>query len=134
MAHFVKIDSDGYVIDSIVIDNSCAPDPAPGVSEPSGRAYIARLAEADPRLAGNWVQTSYSGSFRKQYAGGEGYRYDQESDVFVAPRPFPSWVLDGDHDWQSPIPTPDTTGEWTWDEPALSWVSTAPSAGTDRGA
>lgn len=124
MAHFVKIDSDGYVIDAIVISNDDAPDPAPSNSEPAGQAFIAALAENEPRLTGTWVQTSYSGAFRKQYAGGEGFRYDAEADVFIAPSPFPSWVLDANHDWQAPVPMPEGDGMWAWDEDAQEWIDT----------
>lgn len=126
MAHFVKIDADGYVIDCIVLDNTVAADPAPSNSEPLGQAYLAALAENEPRLAGTWVQTSYSGSFRKQYGGGEGYRYDADADVFIAPAPFPSWVLDANHDWQAPVPMPIEPGVWAWVEDAQEWITVTP--------
>ena len=66
------------------------------------------------------VRTSYNGNIRKQYAG-IGYSYDEVADVFVAPQPYPSWVLDANHDWQAPSPRP-TEGIWYWDEPTLSWI------------
>ena len=123
MAHFVKLDADGYVIDGIVIDNEHAPDPAPSNSEPLGQAFIAALAESDPRLAGTWLQTSYNGSFRKQYAG-LGFRYLAEADVFITPSPFPSWALDENHDWQAPLPRPTPEGVYNWDEDAQEWIDT----------
>lgn len=123
MAHFVKIDSNGFVIDAIVISNSDAPDPAPSNSEPLGQAFIATLAENEPRLAGMWIQTSYSGAFRKQYAAGNGFRYDAHADVFLAPQPFASWVLDANHDWQPPIPMPDSEVALMWDEAAQGWTT-----------
>jgi hypothetical protein len=126
MAHFVKIDADGYVIDAIVIANENAPDPAPGNSEPLGQAFIASLADNEPRLAGVWVQTSYSGAFRNQYAGGDGYRYDAYADVFIAPSPYASWVLDADQDWQPPVPMPTGDGSWSWDEDSQEWIDTTP--------
>ena len=46
---------------------------------PAGQAFIASLG-----LAGEWKQTSYSGSFRGKYAG-IGDRYDAELDEFVSP-------------------------------------------------
>jgi hypothetical protein len=68
----------------------------------------------------NWVQTSYNGNFRKQYAG-SGYTYDKANDVFVRSQPYPSWTLDSDHDWQPPTPKPDGNHHWNeetqvWDE------------------
>lgn len=121
MAHFVKLDDNGVVIDAIVIDNEHAPDPAPSNSEPAGIAYISALAEQDERLSGRWIQTSYSGLFRGKYAGiSDWYLADQ--DVFVYKQPFPSWLLDENNVWQAPIPEPDDSGNWIWDEPTLSWI------------
>lgn len=37
-------------------------------------------------LGGNWVQTSYTGRIRYNYAG-IGYIYDADADAFVAPDP-----------------------------------------------
>jgi hypothetical protein len=84
---------------------------------------VTRVIVAEPEfvatLPGRWVQTSYNHRTRKQFAG-VGYRYDEHADVFVAPQPHPSWVLDANHDWQPPVARPD--GAWRWDEPTFSWV------------
>lgn len=125
MAHFVKLNDSGTVVDGIVIDNSNAPDPAPANSEPLGQQFIASLARLDPRLAGTWKQTSYHGNFRKQYAG-IGFTYDPVADVFIAPQPYPSWMLDEDYDWQPPVPMPTEGRPWVWDEDSLSWVEVVP--------
>ena len=115
MAHFAEIDPFGNVLRVIVVDNINAPDPAPYNSEPIGLDYIASIG-----IPGTFVQTSYSGSFRKQYCG-PSFRYDADADVFIAPQPFPSWTLDANHDWQAPTPRP-TEGMWTWEGSSLSWV------------
>jgi hypothetical protein len=65
------------------------------------------------------VRTSYNNNIRKQYAviGGS---YDEVRDEFVAPKPFPSWLLDSNNDWQPPVPKP---GEkFFWDEELQSWI------------
>ena len=116
MAYFAHIDEDGTVLQVISISNTDAPDPAPTHSEPLGQAFIADTLG----LTGEWRQTSWSGSIRKQYAG-PGFRYDADADVFIAPQPFPSWKLDGNHDWQPPTPRP-ADGRWYWDEDTLAWV------------
>ena len=64
-------------------------------------------------------RTSYNNKIRKQYAG-IGYTYDPIADVFIAPKPYPSWVLDDNYDWQAPIVKP-TEGFWKWDESNLNW-------------
>jgi hypothetical protein len=118
MAYFAQIDNDGTVLQVISVSNADAPDPAPQHSEPLGRAFIANVLG----LPGTWVQTSWSGSMRKQYCG-PGYRYGADADVFIAPQPFASWTLDANHDWQAPTPMPEEGGPYTWDEDTLTWVS-----------
>ena len=67
------------------------------------------------------VRTSYNNKIRKQYAciGGS---YNPVADVFIEPRPYPSWTLDVNHDWQAPTPKPE--GSFYWDEETLAWVET----------
>jgi len=70
----------------------------------------------------NWVQTSYSGSFRKNYAG-IGYTYDATRDAFIPPQPHPSWILNEDTcQWLPPIAEPTDGGAYEWDEPTTSWI------------
>lgn len=116
MAHFAELNEHGIVQRTVVIDNNdCGGGEYPQ-SESIGQQYIAELG-----LTGDWKQTSYSGSFRKQFAG-VGHSYDSNADVFIAPPPYPSWVLDSSYDWQPPVPYPSEGGPWTWDEATLSWV------------
>jgi hypothetical protein len=65
-------------------------------------------------------RTSYSSSYRKNYAG-VGYSYDEELDAFIPPQPFTSWVLDEDCKWQAPIAYPTDGLIYTWDEAAGDW-------------
>ena len=116
MAYFAQIADDGTVLQVISVSNNDAPDPAPAHSEPLGQAFISDILG----LAGEWRQTSYNGTFRKQFAG-IGWRYDTDADVFIAPQPFPSWTLDTNHDWQAPIPRP-SEGAWYWDEASQTWL------------
>jgi hypothetical protein len=81
MAHFAQVDN-GIVTQVIVISNDDAPDPFPE-SEALGQAFIASLG-----LGGQWVQTSYHGTFRGCYAG-IGYTYDPDLDEFIPPEPEP---------------------------------------------
>ena len=54
----------------------------------------------------NWVETFIDGSQRKSYAS-IGYTYNKIRDVFITPKPYPSWVLDVQtNDWYSPKPMP----------------------------
>lgn len=113
MAHFAQIDEQGTVVNIIVVNNSDILDENGQESEDVGRQFCQNL------LGGEWVQTSYNGNMRKQYAG-IGGRYDQVNDVFILPKPFPSWTLDENFDWQAPIPMPGD--DYVWDEENQQWV------------
>jgi hypothetical protein len=70
-------------------------------------------------------RTSYNGKIRKQYAG-KGFKYDADADVFISPQPFPSWILDSNHDWQPPTPMPVVEGkQYAWFEPNKQWIELA---------
>lgn len=71
-------------------------------------------------LGGNWVETDYQGTLRKQFAN-IGFTYDAVNDVFITPQPYLSWLLDKNFDWQAPKPKP-YEGDWYWDEAKLSWL------------
>ncbi len=76
MAHFANINEFNVVEQVIVVANEdCGGGNFPE-SEPIGQAFIASIG-----LSGKWLQTSYSGSFRKMYAG-TGYVYDEQADEF----------------------------------------------------
>ena len=116
MAHFAKINDNNFVVQIIVVSNADAPDPFPG-SEALGQQFIAGLG-----LGGIWKQTSYNGTFRKNYAS-IGCVWDEQRDAFIPPQPFPSWVLDEETcNWVAPVPYPDDGEQYWWDEGAASWV------------
>jgi len=113
MAHFVQI-VNGVVITGMVINNDVVGNEFPA-SELVGQQFI-----RDHNYDGTWLQTSYNNNFRKQYAG-NGFTYDSVKDQFVQPRPFASWTLDSNNDWQAPTPKP--AGDFYWDEESLSWLA-----------
>ena len=60
--------------------------------------------------------------FRKNYAG-IGYKYDEERDAFISPKPYDSWVLNEDSClWEPPVAYPIDGKQYTWDEATMSWV------------
>ena len=84
MAHFALIDDGGIVRDVIVIANDdCGGGTFPA-SEPVGQAFINGPHPYCLALEGDWLQTSYSGSFRGCFAG-LGYSYDPVLDEFLPP-------------------------------------------------
>lgn len=60
--------------------------------------------------------------FRKNYAG-IGYKYDEQRDAFIPPKPFASWVLNEEKCvWDAPVPKPTDNNEYQWDEANQKWV------------
>ncbi len=113
MPHFARIDSSNIVVEVIVIDEKdCMLD---GIeSEQAGIEFCNSL------IPGNWIQTSYNSNIRKNYAG-TGYTYVQDADAFVPPRPFESWLLNGEtYQWFPPIERP-VGGMWFWNEESIAW-------------
>ena len=67
-------------------------------------------------------RTSYNNNIRYNYAG-IGYTYDTARDAFIAPKPYPSWMLnEATCRWTAPVAMP-SEGVWTWDEATVSWVA-----------
>lgn len=117
MAHFAQLDDNNKVTQVIVINNSELLDEKGQESESRGCAFCESLFPGT-----RWIQTSYNGNFRKNYAG-IGYTYDADRDAFVPPKPFESWTLDEDTcQWVAPTPCPQNGKPYTWKEDTLSWV------------
>jgi len=114
MAHFAQLDDNNIVLQVIVVhNNDCEIN---GVeSEAKGIVFCQTL------LGGTWVQTSYNGNIRKNYAG-IGYVYDRARDAFIPPKPFESWLLNETIClWEAPIPYPNDDKFYSWDETTTSW-------------
>jgi len=43
-------------------------------------------------------------------------------DIFISEKPFPSWILDENNDWQAPVSFPDDGKFYNWDEENTKWV------------
>lgn len=115
MAHFVELDEDNVVKQVIVVHNNELLDENGNESESKGIAFCQLL------FGGNWIQTSYNATMRKNYAG-IGFTYDPIRDAFISPKPYPSWLLNEDTcQWESPIPYPTDGKPYTWSEEELIW-------------
>jgi hypothetical protein len=102
MSHFAKIDKNNIVTEVIVAEQD----------------FINSGLVGDSFL---WVQTSYNGNFRKNYAG-VGFTYDKTKDAFIPPQPYPSWILNEETClWECSIAYPDDGNEYTWNETNQTW-------------
>jgi hypothetical protein len=118
MAHFAKLDENNVVLEVHVVHNNELLDENGIEQEQKGIDFLINWSNG--YLA--WKQTSYNGSFRKNYAG-IGYTYRADIDAFVPPQPFASWVLNSNTaQWEPPTPMPTDGQMYAWDEATISWA------------
>ena len=116
MAHFAEIGLNNVVIRVIVVHNNELLDENGIEQESLGINFCNNL------LGGTWLQTSYNGNFRKNYAC-EGFVYDSDRDAFIPPQPFDSWTLNEDLCiWEAPTEYPTDGNRYIWNEETLSWI------------
>jgi len=120
MAHFAELDANNVVQRVIVVANKDTADANGVEKEHIGAAFLEKL------FGGTWVQTSYNGNKRKNYAG-IGYTYNADIDAFVPPKPYASWVLNDAAQWEAPVSMPDDGQMYSWDEDSQSWVANSGS-------
>jgi hypothetical protein len=107
MSHWAEIDSENKVLRVTVGDNN----------DPNGDEGYKWLID---NLGGTWIKTSYNATIRGKYAG-VGDTYDADKDIFIAPKPFPSWIQDGSL-WKAPVDYPNDGKDYRWDESTTSWI------------
>jgi hypothetical protein len=127
MAHYAKLDVTHNVINIHVLNNTVITDGEGNEQEQLGVDFLTQL-----HGVGSYIQTSYNGSFRKNYAG-IGYSYDKVRDAFIPPKPYPSWTLnEGTCLWDAPTSRPDDNKAYSWDEATTSWKAEEAELATDE--
>jgi hypothetical protein len=116
MAHFAKLDDNNIVTEVNVVNNDVINNLSFPDSEPVGVQFLTEWSNGYT----NWKQTSYNNAFRANFAG-IGYSYDATNNVFIAPQPYPSWVLNTIWQWEAPIPYPTDGKLYWWNEATVSW-------------
>lgn len=119
MAIFAQLEDFIVVRVMAVSDSACSGGMLPE-ADITGGAFLASLG-----FTGTWKLVDITGLQRYNYAG-IGYTYDAVHDAFIAPKPYPSWVLDDNvFQWFAPVPMPSEGEPWVWNETTLSWVGVA---------
>ena len=117
MAHFAKIGLNNIVTDVLVVANRDTMNSQGNEQESIGIEFLKTLTGHE-----TWIQTSYNGNIRKNYAS-IGYTYDSQRDAFIPPKPFESWVLNENTcQWEAPTSMPNDNKEYRWNESTTSWV------------
>ena len=73
---------------------------------------------------GTWIETwkDANGQADKRYNyAGIGSIYDSTNDAFYQPCQWESWTLDENFEWQPPVPHPDPTVGYQWNEETQTW-------------
>ncbi len=118
MAYFAQLDENSIVVNVVSVENYILQDENGIEQEQKGVEFL-----IDVLGDGLFVQTSYNDRIRGRYAG-IGFRYDVENDVFICEQPYPSWVLNSNFDWESPVPRPSGENK-IWNEEACLWEDIA---------
>jgi hypothetical protein len=111
MAHYAKVNN--KIVEQVIV---------------AEKEFFDTYVDSSP---GTWIQTSYNTHgnqhpegrpLRGNYAG-IGYTYDATNDVFYAPQPYSSWILnESTWLWEAPVAMPDDGKKYIWDETTTSWV------------
>jgi hypothetical protein len=124
MSHWAEIDKNNTVVRVVVCDNN-------DLNGDEGYKWLI------DNLGGTWIKTSYNtvngvhrlgGTPLRHKFAGIGYIYDPDFDVFIAPRPYPSWKLDyTTYQWEAPVAKPEDTEEYfyKWSEINKEWIQVA---------
>jgi len=118
MAHFARLDETNKVIRVSVVNNEVITDADGNEQEQVGVDFLTQHNGG----VGWYKQTSYNGTFRKNYAG-IGYTYDSTRDAFIPPQQYPSWTLNEDTcQYEAPVPYPTDDKMYEWDEETTNWI------------
>ena len=111
MASFAKLGKGNIVENVVVVSNDIA------TTEQAGVDFLNNLYGSRDV----WKQTYSDKSLRKNFAS-VGYRYDQNKDAFIPPKPFNSWTLNEETcQWEAPVALPDTENRYNWNEENQTW-------------
>ena len=110
MAHYAFLDENNIVTEVIVGRNE--DEVVDGISD-----WEAHYGEFRGQTC---KRTSYNNNIRGTYAG-IGYSYNLEEDIFIAPQPYPSWILTRAAQWVAPVKYPTDGIMYQWNEELTDW-------------
>lgn len=116
MAHWAQVDENN-IVTQVTVGSNDEPD--------EGYQWLI------DNLGGRWIKTSWNTIGNTHLKGGTPLRgnyasvgdvYDEELDVFYAPQPYPSWVLnESTYTWEPPVTVPNDGQLYEWNENTQSW-------------
>ena len=137
MAHYAFIDTDNIVVEVITGKDETDTETLPESFDSWEQYYETKRDGLICKRTSYNTQTGehlFGGTpFRGNYAG-IGYTYEEEDDIFLPPKPYPSWQLfaDNPYVWAAPVPYPsDANNEmdtslpyksYVWSEDDIDWI------------
>ena len=118
MAHYAFLDENNIVTEVIVGKDEGEDGIDWEVWYGDFRGQVCKRTSYNTR--GN-VHSNGGTPYRGNYAG-IGYAYRSDIDAFVPPKPYASWTLDANAQWQPPVAMPTDGGMYSWDEANQTWV------------
>jgi hypothetical protein len=116
MAHFAELDDNNTVLRVLVVNDIDTSNENNIEIEAIGVSYLKSLFGESTK----WVKTSYNNNIRVRYAVIGGV-YDESKDMFIAPCPYPGWLMnEEDGSWYPPVPQP--RFGMCWHPERLEWV------------
>ena len=117
MAHYAFLDENNIVTEVIVGKNEGEDGIDWEVWYGDFRGQVCKRTSYN--TSGN-VHANGGTPYRGNYAG-IGYTYQSDIDAFVAPKPYASWTLDANAQWQPPVAMPTDGGMYSWNEANQAW-------------
>ena len=124
MAHYAFINENNIVTEVIVGKDEDDLDTLPEGFADWEEWYADFRGQTCKRTSYNTIANTHTGDgtpFRGNYAG-IGFSYDEVNDVFLAPKPYPSWVLnETTWTWEAPVAYPTDGEAYIWNENQGNW-------------
>lgn len=146
MAYFSEIKTDNNTVIRVIVVSDADVIKFGGELSIGAEESVKRIIPNDPSFEGEypetyWKQCSKQRLFRKNYPGAN-FTYDSVKDIFITPKPFNSWTLDVNNDWQPPVVRPkqyigldpiadNVVIEAKWDEENQRWYGIQEDTGVN---
>lgn len=144
MAYFAEIKTDTNTVIRVIVVSDSDVSNNGGDLSPEAETWVANNMINDELLMQNegwseypntyWKQTSKQKAFRKNYAG-LNYTYDSVKDIFIPQKPYASWTLNVNNQWQPPVAIPPSDNgiiDPEWDEENQIWYGIKEDTGVNH--
>ena len=116
MAYFVTLNNENIVSDIQVISDDILVGIDGNENDQNGIDFLNQMHGFHPKRL-----RTYKDASRRNIFASVGCSYDANNDVFILPKPYPSWTLNSDNNREPPIPYPTDGQPHIWNEETQQW-------------